>query len=110
MDLPLKLEKEELVQGLEQVKQELIMLLSSENGEFLQDYQLGVPGIIHTSLSAVAIDAYITSACSKLKGVEFLYANKISKSVDGEEVACIEAFISYNGKTLKMEMTDKGWQ
>lgn len=110
MDLPLKLETEEFVQGAEQIKQELIMLLTSEKGEYLQDYKLGVPGIIHTDLSAVTVDAYITSACFKVKGVEFLYANKGTKFVDGEEIAYIEAFISYSGKTLKLEMTDKGWQ
>lgn len=106
MDLPLRLEEETTVSGIDELKQTLIALFENEKRSFLQGASTGCVGVLHTLKSAVAIDQYALDVCSQVPGVKLI---KTSATQKGEELQ-IEVSISYDKEELTLSYSEgQGW-
>ena len=106
MDLPLKLEEEATVSGIQELKQTLIALFENEKKSFKQGATTGCVGLLHTTKSAVAVDQYAQDVCNQVPGVKLI---KTSSTQVGEELQ-IEVFISYDKEELSLTYSEsQGW-
>lgn len=103
MDLPSTLEKEEFVDGYEELKQTIIQVLTVEKKGFMQSASRGCVGIIHSSMSYIAIESYVREACEQVNGV-VVTSVEVAEVEDG---ILVKVLMDYN-KTKVMVIYDSG--
>lgn len=106
MDLPVRLEDEEFVEGIDEVRQSLIALFNTERGEMMQSKSKGSTSIIHTSLSPIETDLYVTDVCSQVPGVKHLWTKRSIENIGNQAVAVLRVAISYNDKNYNLMLSE----
>lgn len=107
MDLPIKLETEETVSGVDEIKQTLIALFTNETKSFMQSSKRGCTGIIATTGSWILANLYVQGVIDQVAGCK-LQALSASYDQNGEALT-IDVFVSYNLQSLKLSYQDGEW-
>lgn len=106
MDLPILLEKFTFVEGVDQIKQTLIEILTAEKREFLQDPKTGSVAPIHLAMSFIATDTYLTGACNQVPGCELV---SFEQRQEGERLI-LDVYVTYSEESIELQLTEEGWQ
>lgn len=106
MDFPIKLEAEEFVSDVNEIKQSLVALFQTERGEMMQDKSKGSTSLIHTSMSSIEIDLYLMDVCKQVPGVTYLGAQKNYRNINGNYTVVIDLNIEYNSQRYNLFLSD----
>jgi len=106
MDLPIKLEQEDFVNGVDEIKQSLIALFRTEKGEMMQSKKSGTTSLIHTQMTNIEVDLYVHNVCSQVEGVTHLWTKRDKKVIDGAVTAVLEVAIEYNSQRFLLNLAE----
>lgn len=106
MDLPAVLEKATFIEGIDEIKQCLVELLSEEKRSFVQSPTVGSTSVIHTQMSWIEVDTYLNDVFSQVSGVTL-------KGFDmhmEDTALVIDVRAEYNKQTILLQNKNDQWQ
>jgi hypothetical protein len=93
------------IDGKDEAKQTITTILSNERGEFVQDFAIGCPNILHTSATYIDVVALFDSMVNNIK--DFTYTN-LHYDENGGNIN-VSADVEFNGNTFSLLYENEMW-
>ena len=106
MDVPILLEKEHTLEGVEEVKQAMIALFQNEKGSWNQGAKVGCVGVIHTVYDPIALELYVDNVAQQV-GAKVLSIQDLLKYDGTVELMIV---IEFDNQRLALRYDGEEWQ